>query len=820
MKLTIVLLLLCLILIFAAWAVAQSTQAGHAVIGTKVSPLPNGVEVTLGKTVLRVTALSGDVIRFRYAPTGVFGPDESFAIVKDSGLVASAVKVTDKGPEVVAQTSELSVVVNKSSLAVTIYDLAGRLILADRSDVPFTFTPEGFQTWKRMPDDEHYYGLGDKAVSEDRREHGFSMWNTDVPMWEESTDPLYKSIPFFMGVRQGNAYGIFFDNTFRTNFQFGKFNDAFYSFGAPGGELNYYFVNGPRPKRVVGTFTAMTGLTPLPPLFTLGYQQCRWSYMSEARVREVTSGFRKRNIPADVIYMDIDYQDRNRPFTVNRQSFPTLEQMVKDLGQTGWKVVAITDLHIAAVPGYKPFDEGVKGGYFVKNPDGSNYVGPVWPGPSVFPDFTRAEVRKWWGSLYADFVKMGIRGFWNDMNEPSVFFRADKTMPLDVVSSVEGRKTDQREIHNVFGLENVHATYEGLLALAPDVRPFVLTRAAYAGAQRYAATWTGDNQATWNHMRLSLPTVTGLGVSGYAFVGVDVGGFSGSPTPELLTRWTALGTFLPIDRNHASKGTRDREPWVDGPEHEAIRRKFIEERYRLLPYIYTSMEETARTGVPLMRLMLLDYPDDPRMTSREAEGQYMFGNNLLIAPKVKEFVDGYDMLVPEGTWYDYWTGQRVVLLNQDNVELKPKLHLNPKLDEIPVFVRAGSIIPRQPLVQNTSEKPIGPLELRVYPGPNCSGSIYSDDGSSFGYKRGEYYRSQLSCESSGKSVKVTIGGGDGKYTPWWTSYDVVVMDAPKAPASVAVGGKAVSDFHYDAATKSVAVAVPFALSTNEVVIQY
>jgi len=820
MKLIFVLLLVCLTLIFAAWAFAQSTTQHPSEVETTFSALPDGVEVTRGKTVLRVTALSPSVVRFRYAHDGPFGPDESFAVVKETGFTAPAVKVVDKGPEVVAQTGELSVVVNKSSLAVTIYDLAGRLILMDRSDLPFTFTPEGFQTWKRMPDDEHYYGLGDKAVSEDRREHGFSMWNTDAVMWEESTDPIYKSIPFFMGVRQGKAYGIFFDNTYRSNFQFGKFSDSFYSFGAPGGELNYYFINGPEPKRVVGTYSALTGRTPLPPLFTLGYQQCRWSYPTEARVLEVTSGFRKRNIPADVIYLDIDYQDRNRPFTVNRQSFPTFEKMIKDLGQTGWKVVAITDLHIAAVPGYKPYDEGVKAGYFVKNPDGSNYVGPVWPGPSVFPDFTRSEVRKWWGTLYADFVKMGIRGFWNDMNEPSVFFRADKTMPLDVVSSVEGRKTDQREIHNVFGLENVHATYEGLLALAPDVRPFVLTRAAYAGAQRYAATWTGDNQATWNHMRLSLPTVTGLGVSGYPFVGVDVGGFSGSPTPELLTRWTALGTFLPIDRNHASKGTRDREPWVDGPEHEAIRKKFIEERYRLLPYIYTSMEETTRTGVPLMRLMVLDYPDDERMVTREAEGEYMFGNSLLVAPKVKEFVDGYDMLVPEGTWYDYWTGQRIELKNQDDKEMKGKLHLSPKLDEIPVFVRAGSIIPRQPLVQNTSEKPKGPLELRVYPGPKCLDSIYTDDGTSFGYKRGDYYRGQLSCESSGNSVKVTIAGGEGKYTPWWTSYNVVVMDAAKAPTSVIVGGKAVSDFHYDAKGKSVAVTVPFAQSTNEIVIQY
>ena len=301
---------------------------------TTVKEIPNGVEIALNRTVLRVTALSPGVVRFRYTADGKFGPEESFAVVKDTGLQPPSTKVADRGLVVVLQTGELSVVVYKSSLAVQINDANGRLILMDRSDLPVVFTPEGIQTWKRMPEDEHYYGLGDKAVSEDRKGHGFTLWNTDIPFWEESTDPLYKSIPFFVGVRQGKAYGIFFDNTYRSNFQFGKFLNDYFSFGAEGGELNYYFINGPDPKRVLQQYSMLTGFTPLPPLFTLGYQQCRWSYMSEARVREVTGEFRKRNIPADVIYLDIDYQEKWRPFTVNRQTFPTFEQMIKDLGQT------------------------------------------------------------------------------------------------------------------------------------------------------------------------------------------------------------------------------------------------------------------------------------------------------------------------------------------------------------------------------------------------------------------------------------------------------------------------------------------------------
>ena len=470
------------------------------------------------------------------------------------------------------------------------------------------------------------------------------------------------------------------------------------------------------------------------------------------------------------------------------------------------------------MPGSKPFDEGQKNGYFVKNPDGTTFIGPVWPGPSAFPDFTRSEVRKWWGTLYNDFVNMGVRGFWNDMNEPSVFERADKTMPLDIVSSVEGRQTDEREIHNVFGLENVHATYEGLLTLRPNLRPFVLTRAAYAGAQRYAATWTGDNQATWNHYRLSLPTVTGLGMSGYPFVGVDVGGFSGSPTPELLTRWTALGTFLPIDRNHAAKGTRDREPWVDGPEHEAIRKKFIEERYRLLPYIYASLEETTRTGVPLVRPMFLEFGNDVRFYTRDADEQYMFGSSLLVAPPTKNFFGGYDALLPEGIWYDYWTG--ALVSGKKTADSGVILHVNPALDQLPVLARGGAVIPRQPLVQNTDQTPQGPLELRVYPGPHLRGTLYTDDGSTFDFKRGEYFRAQISGESSATGLQIKIGAAEGKYQPWWKSYAVVVFGLDKAPALVTVGGQSANKIRYDAANKSASFEVPFATAATEIEVNY
>jgi alpha-glucosidase len=560
-----------------------------------------------------------------------------------------------------------------------------------------------------------------------------------------------------LALRQGSAYGLFLDNTYHSNFDFGKqFSDA-YSFGAEGGELNYYFFYGPSPKEVVEQFTRLVGRTPLPPLFALGYQQCRYSYYPESQVREIAAQFRKRRIPADVIYLDIDYQQDNRPFTVNRQRFPNFEGMVKDLGQEGFKVVAITDLHLAKLPGYRPYDEGMKSDYFVKDPDGAVYVGKVWPGDSVFPDFTREQVRRWWGTLYSDFAKDGVRGFWNDMNEPAVFRYPAKTMPLDTVHSVEGRKTDHREIHNVFGMENARATYEGMLRLQPDLRPFVLTRAAYAGSQRYAATWTGDNSATWNHMRISVPQLINLGLSGYSFVGADIGGFNGSPTPELLTRWMELGAFNPIYRNHAAKGTRFREPWVDGPQHEAIRKRYIETRYRLLPYIYTSMEETSRTGVPLMRPMFLEFPDQPDLALNDAE--FMFGSDLLVAPQAWPFVDEYSVSLPAGDWYEYWSGKKIAG--------GQSLQVEPELDVLPVYVRAGSIIPQQAVVQNTGEIPRGPLVLRVYPGPQCFGSLYADDGNTLAYQKGQSLRVDFTCATSGDHVSVSVSEPKGPYQPWF-----------------------------------------------------
>jgi alpha-glucosidase len=686
---------------------------------------------------------------------------------------------------------------------------AGEIILQDHPRYPVAWNGKEFRVWKSMPEDEHYFGLGEKPGPLDHRNQAFTNWNTDAYGWQESTDPLYDSIPFFLGFRGGAAYGVFLDNTYRTSFDFGKEARDRFSFGAEGGELDYYFFYGPHPRKVIEDYTALTGRTPLPPLFALGFQQSRYSYFPEARVREIARQFRQRRIPADVLYLDIDYQQQNRPFTVDTERFPHFREMVRDLGKEGFKLVLITDLHVAKVPGSKPYEEGLAHDYFVKNPDGSVYVGKVWPGDSVFPDFTRAEVRRWYGTLYQQFVEDGIRGFWNDMNEPAIFFRDDKTMPLDTVHRVDGRVTDHREIHNVFGMENACATYEGLLRLRPDERPFVLTRAAYAGTQRCAATWTGDNSSTWNHLRISVPMLLNLGVSGYALVGDDIGGYAGSPPADLLTRWLEVGAFNPLYRDHTEKGSADQEPWVHGPEHEAIRRRYIELRYQLLPYIYTAMEETSRTGVPLMRPMFLEFPQDRAMTTVDSE--FMFGDALLVVPKLTERLDSMEVKLPAGTWYDFWTGE--------TFQGGTTWTMNPALDSVPVYVRAGAIVPMQPTIQYVGEIPQGQLQVHVYPGPNCHGTIYADDGNTLAYQRGEFQRTAFTCETTTDGVRVKLAAPAGSYKPWWQSFDVRVHGGKDTPREVTVGGKEISNARFDGGTRSVPIQVPAGVAT-EIVVRY
>jgi alpha-glucosidase len=750
-------------------------------------------------------------------PAGHLPEDASWAVLPEAKSANVPVSADDDATTVGFRTKLLRVSVGRTSMHLRITDLSGAIVQEDAANRPIEFHGPAFRVYKTMPAEEHFFGLGDKPGPLDRRNQAYDLWNTDSYAFQESTDPIYKSIPFFLTSLAGMTTGVLFDNTWRTSFDFGKESPDAYSFGSQGGPLDYYVLYGPDAKHVLATYAWLTGPSPLPPLWSLGFQQSRFTYHPESEVRAIADRLRADKIPVDAIYLDIDFQDHHRPFTVDEIQFPHFAQMIEDLKKQDFHVVAITDPHIAHLPNanYAPYDSGIAGNHFVKNPDGSVYIGKVWPGPSVFPDFTRKDTREWWGSLYTQFVHDGISGFWNDMNEPSVFNGPKGTMPGDVKHRIDEpgfqtRTATHLEIHNVYGMENSRATYDGLLKLEPDQRPFVLTRATYAGGQRYAVTWTGDNSSTWNHLRLTTPMLLNLGLSGFGMAGADVGGFIGSAGPELLTKWFELGAFQPIDRDHACDTSANQEIWVHGPEQEAIRRRYIEERYKLMPYLYTAAEELSRTGLPIVRPLFVEFPDatkDRHPIDLDSGNEFLFGNNLLVAPAVyPEKPDAYSVELPLVNWYNYWTGEKVdggvwsdgVPALNDPGFVGRKIMIKPQLDVLPVFVREGSILPLQPLVQSTAETPQGPLTLRVYPGKDCKGTLYMDDGRSFAYKQGSYLRMEFTCSETPGGITVHIGPHQGSYIPWWKDVQVEIYGsaAPSREASI-VGSKEKAETSFD-----------------------
>lgn len=799
--------------LLAAGAGAQTETPCGAAPGavTSAEPLPNGVLLHAGEVVEQITALRDDVLRVRLSRTGTLPEDASWAVLPGARTSSAPVEAVNSPQEVGFRTKGGQVTVRRSDMTLTVRNVAGKIVQQEAR--PVCFRGSSFTLTHAMPEDEHYFGLGDKTGPFDRRGQAFMLWNTDAYRFQESTDPLYKSIPFFLTFRAGQAAGVLLDNTWRSEFNFGRTSADTYSFGAVDGPIDLYLLLGPTPREVVEAYAWLTGLPPLPPRWAFGYQQSRYSYPSAQQLLEVAKRLRADRIPADAVFLDIDFQDRNRPFTVNKEAFPDLPGTVRQLKAMQFHTVAITDLHIADAPGqgYAPYDSGIAGNHFVHNPDGTVYTGVVWPGESVFPDFTQASSRAWWGTLFKPLVADGIDGFWNDMNEPSIFDTPSKTMPLDVVHRIEEpgfvtRTATHAEIHNVYGMENARGTYEGLRRLQPDRRPFVITRASYAGGQRYAVTWTGDDSSTWNHLRLSNFMLKNLGLSGFSYASADVGGFAGSPPMDLLTRWLEVASFVPIDRDHTEKGTNDQEPWVGGPQGEAIRKHFIEERYRLMPYLYTAAEETSRTGLPMMRPLFLDYPNaasdgHPLDIDPGSTGEFLLGHDLLIAPSpYPEEPDAYTVEFPTAIWYDYWTGELIhpAPPKAENPEAKltgmptaPEIPLTaqvrPTLDSLPVYVRGGAILPIAPLTQSTSETPKGPLTLRVFEGPDCRGSAYFDDGESYAFEHGQYLRLEFSCSVMPDGLHVRIGPHQGRYPAWWNTIRLEVhRETP--PQGVAFSG--------------------------------
>jgi alpha-glucosidase len=756
-----------------------------------------------GTASVSVVDRDGAVVRVRFSPARDFGRDHSYARAGDAGAAAAGapaprVTVDVRADRSTLATAALRVQIQHAPFRVAFFTAAGEPLDEDDPEQGTAVAGSTVRVWKRLRPDEHVFGLGEKNGRLDKRGwklggYSYTMWNSDTYGYDADTDPIYVSVPFLIVMRAGRAHGIFLDNTFRSNFDIGHQSDGLLSFGADGGELDYYFIDGPSPKQVIERYTALTGHAPLPPLWALGYHQCRYSYYPEAKLRSLATEFRERRIPADVLWLDIHYLDAFKPFTWDRQRFPALDRLIADLRRQGLRTVTIIDPHPKKEKGYPPFDSGLAGDHFVKNPDGSLYTAPVWPskaekdpGPSVFPDFSRPATRLWWGGLYEGLLAAGVAGIWNDMNEPAAFGTPTGTMPLDVRHDNEGQPTDHREIHNVYGMLMSRSTFEGLARLRPNERPFVLTRASFAGGQRYAAVWTGDNQTDWAHLRHSIPTLLGLGLSGFPFVGGDVGGYAGNPSAELFTRWLQMAVFSPFMRTHAKFGTADREPWSFGPAHEQLNRRAIELRYELLPYIYNVMHEASVTGLPAMRPLFLEFPDDPLTYDRDDE--FLFGHDLLVAPVLHEGEKEREVLLPAGDWYDFWTGLR----HAGGASVKVPV----TLASLPIFVRAGAFLFRQPVVQHTGQMPGQPLEVTVFPADRSEARLYEDDGATLDYTRGRSVSRRFTQRRSGGRTVIEVSApetsdGSGGYRPPARKL-VLIVRGEGQPRRTLVGGKPVA----------------------------
>ncbi|MDI3519395.1 MAG: alpha-glucosidase [Caldanaerobacter sp.] len=663
--------------------------------------------------------------------------------------------VEESKDKVLVLTKDLKVEIDKKTFFITFKDKDGDVINEDYGE-GVKLGDSKVRCYKKLRED-HFYGFGEKAGYLDKKGEKFEMWNTDEFMTHnQTTKLLYESYPFFIGMNKKHTYGIFLDNSFRSFFNMGEESEEYYYFGAYGGQMNYYFIYGNDIKEVVENYTYLTGRIELPPLWALGNQQSRYSYTPQEKVLEVAKTFREKDIPCDVIYLDIDYMEGYRVFTWNKDTFKNYKEMLKNLKSMGFKVVTIVDPGVKRDYEYFVYGEGIENDYFVKDKYGITYVGKVWPGEACFPDFLQDKVRKWWGEKIANFVRDGIDGIWNDMNEPAVFETPTKTMPEDNIHILDGEKISHREAHNVYANYMALATKEGLLKERTNERPFILTRAAFAGIQRYATMWTGDNRSLYEHLLMMMPMLMNVGLSGQPFAGADVGGFEGDCSEELFIRWIEAAVFTPFLRVHSAIGTKDQEPWSFGKKAEDIARKFIKIRYELLPYIYDLFYEASKKGYPVMRPLVFEYQEDEN--THKIYDEFMLGQNLLIAPVYLPSKDRREVYLPSGIWYDYFMGERYEGGNYYLVEAP--------IDTIPVFVKEGAIIVKQKPLSYVEEDRIEEKVVEIYRGNRGRYVHYEDDGKTFDYKKGVYNLFEIEFEYFDGEIdikfdKVHFGYEDG-----------------------------------------------------------
>ncbi|XP_044515955.1 neutral alpha-glucosidase C [Gracilinanus agilis] len=660
---------------------------------------------------------------------------------------------------------------------------------------------------------EHLYGIPQHAETHQLKNTGASeayrLYNLDVYGYKiHDKMGVYGCVPYLLAHKRGRTVGIFWLNASETLVEINTQPTVEHMPSQEGsvlakqkvrvrtdvcwmsesGIIDVFLLMGPTPAAVFKQYSVLTGTQALPPLFSLGYHQCRWNYDDEQDVKAVDAGFDAHDIPYDVIWLDIEHTEGKRYFTWDKKKFPNPKRMQELIRSKKRKVVVITDPHIKVDPKYSLYSQAKDKGYFVKNHKGGDFEGVCWPGASSYLDFTNPKVREWYSGLFAFSEYQGstdILFIWNDMNEPSVFRGPELTMEKN---AIHYGNWEHRDLHNMYGFYQQMAAAEGLIQRSNgEERPFVLTRSFFAGSQKYGAVWTGDNVAEWDYLKISIPMLLTLSVTGIAFCGADVGGFIGDPEPELLVRWYQAGAYQPFFRGHATMDTKRREPWLFGEENTQLIRKAIRERYALLPYWYSLFYHAHVASEPVMRPLWVEFPKE--LETFDVEDEYMLGSALLIHPVTEPKVTMVDVLLPgsEEVWYDFrtfvcWEGART-------------LKFPVALDSTPVFQRGGSVIPMKTAIgRSTGWMTHLPYELQVALDSKGSarGELYLDDGHSFQYLHQKQFlhRKFLFCAGV---LSSSCADENGHYHSECVVEKIVILGFNKQPSSVTASSPDMAD---------------------------
>ncbi|MDB4898944.1 MAG: alpha-glucosidase [Gemmatimonadetes bacterium] len=804
-RLAILLPLLCV-----APAVLGGQSSGrYLFLGTArgYQRIPGGIEMRAenGRVALQAIAGVGLRVRVRFGEGNAAGfPAPTSLATGDTAPRLGTFAMREEGDTVVLTGEGLVVRASRHPVRLVVRDASGRELLHESSGAG-AWSGQVAHVVRDLPG-ARYYGVGEQPLPFKRNGGVFPFWNTDRYGYQPGDVPIYSTFPSFLTVRDGVAHLLMYDNGFRGELDLGARlrGDLLYTAegGIDGGELRYYIVPGPGVDSTLARYSRLTGRTQLPPRWALGNQQSRYSYHPDTQVTNLAREFRRRDIPADVLYLDIHYMNGYRVFTWSPTEFPHPPALLDTLARLGFKVVPIIDPGVKVDSGFSLFRDILARKFYVPMPDGSPYIGEVWPGRTVYPDFTRRAVREWWGTRQDTMLKLGVRGIWNDMNEPAAF--GNKTLPDITWFEGDGHPGPHVEYHNQYGTQMARASFEGFRRADPAHRPLIITRAAYSGVQRYSSVWTGDNSSTWPHLRMSVHMVLSLGLSGVPFAGSDIGGFVGSPDGELYSRWLQSAIMIPFYRTHVDDSHPRREPWVHGPTYERANRATIRLRYRLLPTLYTAFDQHARNGSPVVRPLFWGAQADS--AALEVDNEYFVGDNLLIAPVVDSGAQSRSVYLPAGRWYRLGSGEsfdggRTATVSAPGVPQDGGDTTG--LRGLPIFARAGAVVVMQQPLPYVDARRLDTLELHVFPGSAAS-ELYEDAGDGYAYRQGQFRLTRFATQLDRSRVSISIDR-TGAYAGA-TTFAVTMHDAARAGRVTVDGREVRTDF--DSARRELHFTVP------------